>query len=175
MCGRCPSPARVLRVAFGRTAASLSSTGAKKGGLSEPPVSRTGRSKRASAGVSRCRVDGGGRAGALDDRGEVGDVLVDAALRGQALALAVPAPVVDDDAEALGEARDGERPFHVVGPRPVHQYERVAGAILLEVDADPVDVLVWHAAIIRRWLPLAGGSLYAPWQTASISSPSARV
>jgi hypothetical protein len=86
----------------------------------------------------------GRRPHALDDRREVCDVLADAALRRQALALAVAAPVVDDDSKALREAGDDERPLHVVGPGAVDEHERVAGAELLEEQFDAVDGFGGH-------------------------------
>src|SRR6266540_771172 len=256
-CGRWPSPSRVLRVAFGRTAPSLSSTGAKKGGLSEPPPRSTGRSKRDStfksisrasgsrvssrnvgallmsvrfassgrkvsqapgpriistkrrapssmfpaassltkgrmpassssangsvAGSLRKRVEKGqlmdderadqlgtlggeaegdrgahgvaedvrGRSGAFDDRCEVGDVFADAALRWEALALAVAAAVVDDDAEALGEAGQDKGPLVVIDPGTVDEDERLAGPELLDEDLDAIDCLDGHDDL--RW------------------------
>ena len=53
-----PAPANVFRVAFGSTAASFSSTGAKNGGLSEPPLRSTGPRKRERAAVSMPRIPG---------------------------------------------------------------------------------------------------------------------
>ena len=59
-CGMWPAPANVLRVAFGRTAASLSSTIVKKGGVSEPSLSSTGPRKPERAAVSMPRISGSG-------------------------------------------------------------------------------------------------------------------
>ena len=85
-----------------------------------------------------------GRSGALDDHREVGDIFADATLGGQTFAPAMAAAVVDDDAEALGEAGHNERPLHVVDPGPVDEHKRVARAELLEEDTDAVDGLGGH-------------------------------
>src|SRR5262245_55019514 len=61
----------------------------------------------------------------------------------------MPTAVVHGDAEARREKRHHERPLHVVHPGAVREDEGIAGAELLEKDADAVDGLDWHSLIIR--------------------------
>jgi hypothetical protein len=71
-----------------------------------------------------------GRAARVPDQVEQ---VLRVALNGLVLAAAsaVPAAVVDDDAEVAGEPPRETRPVTPVGPRAVHQHERIAAARLL--------------------------------------------
>ena len=71
---------------------------------------------------------GRGEAEVLDERGEVGRVLGDAALAVRPLAGAVAAAVVGDHLVAAGEGGDHGVPVVMRAPGAVHQQERRAGA-----------------------------------------------
>jgi hypothetical protein len=82
----------------------------------------------------------GGEAEVFQQDRQVGDVLLDAALPGRALALAVAAAVIGQDAEALGEDRQHGVPAGVVAQGAVDQHQRRAGAAGARVEeADAVD------------------------------------
>ena len=69
---------------------------------------------------------GGGEVEGLDERRQVVDVLVEGALAGRRLALAVAAAVVRHYPEPLGKLRDHQVPVVVVPPRAVHEHDRIA-------------------------------------------------
>ena len=60
----------------------------------------------------------------LDQRREVGDILLDAALSGGTLAFAVAAPVIGKNSKRLGQTRNDEIPAVVRCPGPMDEDER---------------------------------------------------
>ena len=93
----------------------------------------------------------------LDQRDEVGDVVVDGAGLGRVeLALAVPAQVVGHDAERLGEPGHHRVPGRVVDPRTVHEHEWLAVSGLLVAQRRSVELLDRHRDLLVRRVRYAG-------------------
>ena len=85
-----------------------------------------------------------------DKRGEIGDILSDAALRRESFAAAMAAPVVGHHPQRSREERDDAVPAMVVGPRAVDEKERVAAlAARFPVEIDPVDPGHRHAGLLH--------------------------